>query len=149
MMTMTLPARERFVTKIDFGESNDNCWLWDAGKTTAGYGIFWNGTTMQAAHIFSYQMFRGPVPEGLQLDHLCRVRHCVNPQHLEPVTQMENMRRGMTWEFNRRKTQCPRGHLYTSDNLINAASGKRRCKACERERSNKYNKRKRTERNKT
>lgn len=70
------------------------CWLWTAAKNNGGYGMFTFTTGWRrSAHRVSYETFVGPIPDGLQLDHLCRVRHCVNPDHLEPVTAAENTRR--------------------------------------------------------
>lgn len=85
---------DRFWAKVD---ALGPCWLWTKGKTANGYGRF--GVTSKdkrLAHIFAWTTLVGPVPEGLQLDHLCRVRLCVNPDHLEPVTPQENWRRSHT-----------------------------------------------------
>lgn len=70
------------------------CWVWTDEDNHSGYGVFWDGKRSWMAHRFSYEHFVGPIPEGLTLDHLCRVRCCVNPKHLEPVTIQENVRRG-------------------------------------------------------
>lgn len=85
---------DRFWARVD---ALGPCWLWTGGKTSNGYGRF--GVTSKdkrLAHIFAWTTLVGPVPEGLQLDHLCRVRLCVNPDHLEPVTPRENWRRSHT-----------------------------------------------------
>lgn len=108
------------------------CWLWTARITPQGYGRwcssragFPNGV---GAHQAAYSFTVGPVPSGLVLDHLCRVRHCVNPEHLEPVTLGENLRRGF-----RLITHCPQGHKYTEENTY--LKGKNRnCRTCHRER---------------
>lgn len=84
---------ERFWSKVDKG-ADDECWLWTASTDGHGYGQFWNGERRMPTHRWAYEQARGPIPEGLQLDHLCRVRRCVNPDHLEAVTQAENIRRG-------------------------------------------------------
>lgn len=71
----------------------ESCWEW-SGTTTRGYGRFWVGGKMVRAHRASYEMFRGPIPSGLELDHLCRNTRCVNPDHLEAVSHRENTMRG-------------------------------------------------------
>jgi hypothetical protein len=72
---------------------SSGCWLWTAGKTRLGYGSVPHSGKMRCAHVVMYEKYIGPVPEGLELDHLCRTKLCVNPAHLEPVTHAENMRR--------------------------------------------------------
>lgn len=80
---------ERFWAKVN---KTGDCWLW-TGWRTNGYGRFTTNGKNWRAHRFAFEEMRGPIPEGLQLDHLCRVRHCVNPDHLEPVTRQQNMLR--------------------------------------------------------
>lgn len=122
---------QRFLSK--FVKSDDGCWLWTSTLNTNGYGQIRVQGTMSAAHRLSYQHFVGPVPEGLELDHLCRVRNCINPAHLEPVTHAENVRRGNSGANSRSKTHCPYGHLYEGDNLAFRTNGRhRRCRECER-----------------
>lgn len=126
-----MPLTERFLEKIDV---TPGCWLWTASKRPNGYGQFKVGDSPVPAHRFSYEHYFGSIPEGLQLDHLCRVRSCVNPAHLEPVTQAENIRRGESPPArNARKTHCPQGHAYQGDNLI-IDGGYRRCRTCKRKR---------------
>lgn len=85
---------KRFFDKVQINDET-GCWEWTGGKTHNGYGTFKPFSTTFNAYLVSYVMFVGPMPAGLELDHLCRVRHCVNPDHLEPVTRHENMRRGI------------------------------------------------------
>lgn len=94
-------------------EPNTGCWLWIAGGKANGYGHHWCKATWKTemAHRYAYTYYVGPIPEGLELDHLCRVRCCVNPDHLEPVTHRVNTLRGMNMAaLNARKTHCKRGH---------------------------------------
>ena len=90
-MSETTPVCDRFMERVD---QTDSCWLWTASADRYGYGRFFvgNGQYVQA-HRHSYERFVGPIPPGLQIDHLCRVKHCVNPQHLEPVTHGVNQQR--------------------------------------------------------
>lgn len=133
--------RERFENKY-VPEPNTGCWLWLSTINSSGYGEFWaNGSWREdgtrippvRAHRFSYEFFRGPIPEGLQIDHRCRTRSCVNPDHLEPVTNQENVRRG--WASGERTvTHCKRGHELSGDNLY-LAEGRRHCRTCRAERA--------------
>ena len=99
-------VEDRFFSKVDKTES---CWLWKGCLHPEGYGTFRNGKAV-LAHVFSWQLVNGAVPNRLELDHLCRIRQCVNPAHLEPVTHAENVRRGKLGEVtaarfaNRRKS---------------------------------------------
>lgn len=144
---------ERFWLKVA-GRETDGCWLWTGALLANGYGMFRASKSM-AAHRWAYEHVVGPIPEGLQLDHLCRVRNCVNPSHLEPVTQAENIRRGFKARGHslRRsgykpkpkppdyvhvpmadRTQCPQGHPYDDANtyLVRRRNGRtdRTCRAC-------------------
>jgi hypothetical protein len=101
----------------------------------------------KAAHRVVYEALVGPVPEGLELDHLCKESRCVNPAHLEPVTHAENVRRGRGWGGqNARKTHCPSGHPYEGDNLILQKRGGRLCRTCQNEYSREASRRRRQER---
>ena len=94
LLPYTRPAPERFWEKVDKA-GQDECWLWTANKTAPnGHGRFLGPGGQVMAHRFAYELLVGPIPEGLVIDHLCRVRLCVNPAHLEPVTAEENIRRG-------------------------------------------------------
>lgn len=105
---------------------NDNwCWIWTGAKT-GGYGRITVARKQYVTHRYIYELLVGPIPEGLQIDHLCRTPPCVNPAHLEPVTALENTRRS---HGPGRRTHCPNGHPYAGDNLIRYA-GRRYCRAC-------------------
>jgi len=128
-------------------EPNTGCWLWDGALTGSGYGtITIDGRTI-GAHRASFGAFRGEIPDGLQLDHICRVTSCVNPAHLEPVTNRENQVRGVGFVArNARATHCPRGHEYTEANT-RRHRGRRFCRACHREECREYHSANRAELN--
>lgn len=111
------------------------CWIWTASENGHGYGQFRGAGADPSgnAHRFSYSMLVGSIPDGLHIDHLCRVKLCVNPMHLEPVTVRENLLRGMGWagEFARR-THCVHGHPFDEANTRYNKSGGRACRACHR-----------------
>ncbi len=134
-------TRARFIVKT-LPTGVHGCWLWRGYKTRNGYGRFWMDGRTQPAHRVSYELHVGPIPDGLHIDHLCRNRMCVNPEHLEPVTLAENNRRGAAVI-----THCPQGHEYAGDNLYIGRDGKRYCRTCHRERQRAYRARKRMEAN--
>ena len=120
-------------------EPNSGCWLWIAAQDPRGYGrvnlLRRTGlrNRVRLAHRVVYEMYRGPIPKGLTLDHLCRVTSCVNPNHLEITTLWENQRRGMSLNAqNARKTHCMRGHEFTERNAIREGRTGRRCRICTR-----------------
>jgi hypothetical protein len=116
-------------------EPNSGCWLWIAATDRKGYGWVRYKTLGAGAHRHVYTILRGPIPEGLTLDHLCRLRCCVNPDHLEPVTGTENTSRGLSGQYGKLKTHCPSGHLYSPENTSRSMNGKhwvRYCKMCKR-----------------
>ncbi len=110
------------------------CWLFGGAITRNGYGqVRRKGVTLYA-HRYMWTLMRGPIPAGMQIDHLCRVRHCINPQHMEVVTHRENLRRGegITARLAR-KTHCPHGHEYTEANTYRPPSTRHRiCRECHR-----------------
>lgn len=134
---------DRFLNKVS-PEPNSGCWLWDASLRPDGYGQFSYKRRPRLAHRFSYEIYVGPIPPDLELDHKCRVRSCVNPDHLEPVTHRENIIRSPLVRKNgdewRRKTHCINGHPLSGDNLGYKDANKRhrRCKQCARDRARKY-----------
>ena len=116
-------------------DTND-CWLWAGYKNEHGYGVHYytegKKTKKVLAHRMSYEHFKEKIPEGLVIDHLCRITSCINPSHLEAVTNIENILRGVGFAgLNNRKTHCPKGHEYTPENT-NANNGWRRCRVCDR-----------------
>ncbi len=106
------------------------CWLWTGSRAGgSGYGHFTHDGVTLLAHRFAYEHLVGPIPDGLHLDHLCRVRHCVNPAHLEPVTPKENVFRALGG-----RTHCKYGHEFTPENTYRAPkTGRRSCVACRKE----------------
>lgn len=126
-----MDALERFAQKVRPGENG--CIEWTASINGAGYGTFTAASYQTVmAHRWAYERFVGLIPEGLRLDHLCRNRRCVNPEHLEPVSQRENVRRGLG---NASKTHCPKGHPYSGSYLhIDPKTGHRSCHQCRRDR---------------
>lgn len=134
---MTSSDLKRFLAKVD---KTDDCWLW-TGSIAGGYGKMWFHGMPRLAHRIAYRYWVGPLPDGLQLDHLCRVRHCVNPAHLEPVTAAENVRRGTVGWNHRDKTHCPKGHPYDDENTYHGTNG-RACRECQREHQRNYRLRK-------
>lgn len=149
LMVPPVPTpEERFWSKVDkagpdgfhsqTGENLGACWLWTGALNSQngqGYGVAWAVGRLVVAHRCSYEMLTGPIPEGLQIDHLCRVRTCVNPDHLEPVTKRENGRRGLGGVL---KTHCPAGHEYSPENTFVDHQGHRFCRACKRDRERRY-----------
>jgi hypothetical protein len=121
---------ERFWSKVD---KTETCWLWTAARNNAGYGVFWNDGKVSVAHRYAYESGVGAVPSGLQLDHLCRVRHCVNPSHLEPVTNRENCLRGESPKAIAHRTGiCKYGHSL-ADAMRDRRGLVRNCRTCKRE----------------
>lgn len=136
-------ANERFWPRL---MQSGDCWLW-TGTLLDGYGQFYTVGVKRkgiAAHRFAYLTLVGDIPEGLELDHLCRTRACVNPYHMDPVTHKENMRRSPSMGAgNRSKQICKRGHPFTPENTSVAKQSYGRgvgrvCLTCARERAAAY-----------
>lgn len=126
----TQPSEDRFWAKVD-KEGHAGCWIW-TGARLSGYGMFWEDGRTRRAHRFAYELLVGGIPEGLVLDHLCRNPECVNPGHLEPVTQRENTMRGEGFApVNAAKTHCKHGHSLTEDNVYRRRDGRRMCRPCQ------------------
>lgn len=115
----------RFLNKIEFTSS---CWLWKAYIDKDGYGRFEYG---KQVHRIAYEWWVESIPEGLELDPLCRHRECVNPEHLEPVTHLENVQRGNSGVVQKEKIYCPQNHMYSEENTYRYV-GSRFCKECDR-----------------
>lgn len=120
-----------------------DCYEWTGSRNASGYGKFKAGNTSRLAHHWLWTEFVGLVPDGHDLDHLCRNRGCVNIAHLQPVTHRENMVRGLAGAWQRARTRCPYGHEYME---VNWSSGqRRRCKTCSNKQARLYQRRKRKE----
>lgn len=122
---------ERFNAKFVIDEYS-GCWNWQASTNNSGYGTFYNGAGESVgAHRWSYEYYIDKIPVGLTIDHSCKNTLCVNPQHMEVVTQKINTLRGMAPSaINARKTICPRGHDLYDKNLIRNKNGSRACRKC-------------------
>jgi hypothetical protein len=136
---------ERFEEKFT-PEPNSGCWLWTGALHYHGYGIIRDGDRMEYAHRTSVQLAGREIPKGMTIDHLCKLKCCVNPDHLEIVTQAENNRRGAVpaaaaWRSGR--THCKNGHEFTPENT-NGAYGYRRCRTCNRDRAREHMRNKRS-----
>jgi hypothetical protein len=120
-------------------KSESGCWVWIGARQKSGHGSVCINGTMYRAHRVLYTLHKGDIPEGLVLDHLCRNPSCVNPDHLEPVTQHENLLRGNGASANNhKKTHCKRGHELSGDNLKLNVNNQRVCIKCRRLRDIKY-----------
>jgi len=147
----SLTVDERLMARIRC-ELETHCWLWTGPLNREGYGTTSVDGYSTLAHRGVYMVLIGPIPDGLNLDHIChnasseclggpqcRHRRCLNPAHLEPVPQFVNCRRGRTGAYLRERTQCFNGHGYTPANTKVLSNGGRRCRACGRERNARYN----------
>lgn len=144
-MAQQEPVEDRIARKYNIAESG--CWEWTDRPGTRGYGGLRVGGKKGKwvdAHRIAYLTFVGPVPEGLELDHLCRNRKCINFDHLEPVTRRENVRRGISCiAAHMRKTHCKNGHEFTEANTYTVGGTRRKCRICTNAAVARYTQRKR------
>lgn len=132
LVLLAMTTEQRFWLKVRKVEGG--CWEWSAALDSDGYGMFWFSGKLVLAHRFAYEQFRKTISHGMTLDHLCRNRRCVNPDHLEEVTLAENLGRGA----KANQTHCVRGHEFTPENTGRQSSGARRCRACARDYQKQY-----------
>lgn len=135
------PAEERFWSKVNksgpmplHGDVPGPCWQWTAGKIPNGYGSFHVARMRRTpSHRYAWEVLRGLIPDKLTIDHLCRNKLCVNPDHMEVVTRGENTLRAVDiGASNRNKTHCIKGHEFNSENTRITPAGGRRCRTCDR-----------------
>ncbi len=144
------PLLERLMAKVD---RSGECWRWTGATTPNGYGVISRGRRDGAipAHRAAYELLVGPIPDGLDLDHVCHTRdsmcpggpqcphrRCVNPAHLEPVTRQTNVDRGRRASGRQRKTRCIRGHEFTRENAVPNGPHGRACRTCKNEANRRY-----------
>lgn len=129
---MRQSTETRFLDKIEVGGDGGH-WMWTSARNENGYGVFWVGGAkrMKYAHRFAYELLVGPIGPSLEIDHLCRVRLCVNPMHLRTATGRENTLSGLTLAAsNAAATHCIRGHEFTEANTYRRTNGARTCRQC-------------------
>lgn len=129
---MSLGALDLLTQNVVTNESG--CVLWTGPQNGLGYGRTWFQGRLMYMHRLSYELVAGPIPDGLEIDHLCRTPACIRPDHLEPVTHRENIQRAI----RSMRTQCPHGHEFTEANTHWTKVGHRQCLACAARRSAEY-----------
>lgn len=129
------PFHERLLGRFVVPQGPDGCWLWTGPTSSQGYGFLRRDGRNVMAHRALFEIWNGPIPNGMELDHLCGMRRCGRPDHLEPVSHRENVRRGNSLSGLRsRQTHCVRGHAFDAENTRTNRNGSRSCRACHRER---------------
>ncbi len=142
------PLLDRFMEKVELPSGLDGCWMWKGatyGREGTKYGTIFTGERndlghplSRGAHRVSYELAVGVIPDGMEIDHLCRVTLCVNPDHLEPVTRLENQRRGFSpMQAQRKQTHCKRNHPLDEQNTY-IWHGMRRCRICQAADARRY-----------
>ncbi len=130
-----IPIIERFLAKI-VKDKETGCWNWVGYVNKGGYGLISSDTRPLLSHRVSHTFYKGDIPKGFDIDHLCRNRSCCNPDHLEAVTRKENLKRGigpqLASERSKAATHCPKGHEYTVENTRYRTQGWKLCRICSR-----------------
>jgi len=133
---MIVNIAQRLLNRTD---RTGKCWIWLGSCNDRGYGKMWDGSRLSYVHRLSYEAFVGPIPNGLTIDHLCRNRQCLNPEHLEPVTNRENILRGEGPSAKKaRRTKCSGGHQLSGTNLMQSRLPYRQCRICFNEWQRQY-----------
>jgi hypothetical protein len=143
-MRAVKPIEERLFPKVD---ATGICWLWTGAKARNGYGVINKGRRadgVSVVHRVVWELLVGPIPDGTELDHVCRIRACCNPDHLEPVTRAVNVARGSRRAGAPRKTHCKNGHPYTPENTLPNGPRGRACRECMNAANRRYRARKKT-----
>ena len=140
-MRAAKPIEERLFPKVD---ATGICWLWTGAKNRGGYGVISKGRRQGAAivHRAVWELLVGPIPAGTELDHVCRIRACCNPDHLEPVTRAVNVARGSRRAGVQRQTRCRNGHRFTPENTLPNGPRGRACRECKNDANRRYRARK-------